>query len=154
MNTHYGKKCPSLWKLDHNLRDWYERDEQYLIHMTINRPTNHSFRRFNFGRPDGLRREFSVTCACSWLTAGTLEVVGRDDVGREAAVLSLDWGLEADGWACWLKKIYVKKWFKKYNAELQRTDTGTKVMGEFKTKGCIFPPNAQNVLLLFPWSYQ
>ena len=38
----------------------------------------------------------------------------------------------------------------KHNAELQRTDPGSKVTGEFSTKGRIFPPNAQNGFLLFP----
>ena len=37
-------------------------------------------------------------------------------------------------------KIRNKK--NKHNAELQLTDPGTKVMGEFSTKGHIFPPNA------------
>ena len=35
-------------------------------------------------------------------------------------------------------------------AELQRTDHVTKITGKFSTKGYIFPPNAQNVLSLFP----
>ena len=38
----------------------------------------------------------------------------------------------------------------KHNTKLQRTDPGTKVTGEFYTKGCIFPPNAINGFLLFP----
>ena len=38
----------------------------------------------------------------------------------------------------------------KHNFELQRTDPGTKVIGEFNTKGCIFPPNAQYGFLSFP----
>ena len=37
-----------------------------------------------------------------------------------------------------------------HNAELQRTNPGTKVTDEFSTKGRIFPPNAQNGFLLFP----
>ena len=32
----------------------------------------------------------------------------------------------------------------KHDVELQRTDPGTKVMGEFSTRDRIFPPNAQN----------
>ena len=32
----------------------------------------------------------------------------------------------------------------KHNAELQRTDPGTKVIGKFSTRGRIFPPNARN----------
>ena len=42
--------------------------------------------------------------------------------------------------------VYVNK----HNAELQRTDPGTKVTGEFSTKDCIFSPNAQNGFLLCP----
>ena len=32
----------------------------------------------------------------------------------------------------------------KHNAEPQRIDPGTKILGEFGTKSHIFPPNAQN----------
>ena len=41
----------------------------------------------------------------------------------------------------------------KYNTELQRTDPGTKVTGEFSTKGRICPSNALNGFLLFPSFY-
>ena len=37
--------------------------------------------------------------------------------------------------------IRFKKIKNKHNAELQRTDPGTKVTGEFSTRGHIFPPN-------------
>ena len=36
-----------------------------------------------------------------------------------------------------------------HNAELQRTDPGRKVTGEFSTRGRIFPQNAQNGFSLF-----
>ena len=39
-------------------------------------------------------------------------------------------------------KIKRNKIKHKHNAELQRTDPGTKVMDEFSTKGRIYPPNA------------
>ena len=38
----------------------------------------------------------------------------------------------------------------KHNAELQRADPGTKVMGYFSTRGRIFPHDAQNEFSLFP----
>ena len=38
----------------------------------------------------------------------------------------------------------------KHNAEMQRTDPGTKMTGTFSTKAHIFPPNAQNGFVLFP----
>ena len=54
---------------------------------------------------------------------------------------------------------YVRQWYmsfvhnlkeNKHNAELLQTDFGTKVTGEFSTKGYIFPPNAQIIFSLFP----
>ena len=42
------------------------------------------------------------------------------------------------------KKKKKKKILSKHNAELQRTDPGTKVIGEFSIWGRIFPPNARN----------
>ena len=44
----------------------------------------------------------------------------------------------------------LKKTKHKHNAELQRADPGTKVTGEFSTKGHIFPPRVWNDFLLFP----
>ena len=38
----------------------------------------------------------------------------------------------------------------KHNAELQRTDPGTKLTSEFSTKSRMFPPNASNGFLSFP----
>ena len=38
----------------------------------------------------------------------------------------------------------------KHNAELQRTDPGTKVTGEFSTRGHIFSPNVWNEFISFP----
>ena len=37
--------------------------------------------------------------------------------------------------------ILIKAYSNKHNAELQRTDPGTKVTGEFSTRGHIFSPN-------------
>ena len=42
-----------------------------------------------------------------------------------------------------LKKKHKKK-ENKHNAELQRTDPGTKVIGGFSTMSHIFTPNARN----------
>jgi len=39
-------------------------------------------------------------------------------------------------------------------AELQRTDPNTKVAGEFSTKDCIFPPNAQNEFFSHRFSWE
>ena len=49
-----------------------------------------------------------------------------------------------------LRHNYMESKLNKRNAELQRTDPGTKVTGEFNTKGRIFPPNVWNEFLLFP----
>ena len=46
------------------------------------------------------------------------------------------------------KKKKTKK--NKHNAELQQSDPGTKVTGEFSTRGSIFLPNARNGFVLFP----
>ena len=43
--------------------------------------------------------------------------------------------------------VCLDKKVNKHKAELQRTDQGTKVTGEFSTKGHIFPPNIQNGFL-------
>ena len=37
----------------------------------------------------------------------------------------------------------------KHNADLQQADPGTKVTGQFSTRGCIFPHDAQNGFPLF-----
>ena len=39
------------------------------------------------------------------------------------------------------REAKTKQYKDKHNAELQRTDPGTKVTGEFSTRGHIFPPN-------------
>ena len=39
------------------------------------------------------------------------------------------------------KKRKEKERKNKHNAELRQTDSGTKVTGEFSTRGHIFPPN-------------
>ena len=41
-------------------------------------------------------------------------------------------------------------YYYKHNTELQRTDPGTKVSGEFNTRGHIFSPNVWNEFLSFP----
>ena len=45
------------------------------------------------------------------------------------------------------RDAYLKDKRNKHNAELQRTNPGTKVTGKFSTKGRIFRSNAQNGLL-------
>ena len=49
-----------------------------------------------------------------------------------------------------LKKKQKKTKKNKHIAELQRTDPGTKVTGEFSTRGHIFSPNVWNEFLSFP----
>ena len=45
---------------------------------------------------------------------------------------------------------YIKEKENKHSAELQWTDPGTKVTGEFSIKGRTLPPNALNGFLWFP----
>ena len=51
--------------------------------------------------------------------------------------------------AMYISKLTCDFHLNRHNAEVQRTHPGTKVIGEFSTKGHIFPPNAQNGFELF-----
>ena len=47
-----------------------------------------------------------------------------------------------------MQKVASKFNKNKHNAEMQQTDPGTKVTGEFSTRGRIFPPNAQKWIFI------
>ena len=61
------------------------------------------------------------------------------------ALISNNRNLFSSALACSVDdKIELDLKIDKHNAELQWNDPSTKVIGEFSTRGCIFPPNARN----------